>query len=634
MDFSKMIGNIFQREQVPMNQSPSMVKLEEGEELVTPNMINEQMATPYQVPMPQGQGNDIVLPPRETNPLVQLRNLGLKGVDAMNRQVEIKNSTYDEVPKIATGIPDLEAPESPVVPEMFEESVIPPEKNETIKDLSTDEGIQNYLDQYNMESFGSSTLSMGDYEGVYGGYSDLQHETRNPKTRSRVIDENGDLVNPGNMEDIAEANKVRQRQRAIMEGKPVVDTDIDPSSITAEEAEQSQMVADELVTPQGPDGIPMVDSEPPVPTPSGGNVKVTAADVDTVKKEDPSGWAKAMSWINRTFGITGQDLNRFALLYVGSRIAGYDHGVSMSWSFGVAAEGLTNRSDISNRLAGQGKYTPKSIEKYRLSGNIGELVAVTDPAKSGVTYDRTKRKVTKNGKIVYEATNNATGNKTYIDFQGNEVGAEMVYDPNDPKDATGIAAIRKKSVDLHSKVITQKISADAEVEGEYNTPFLQASAEAEANIAEDYIESFRQELGIDVDSGVSSRIIANAYDSAKSWSQANGNAPVKSLLPFIDSQIVYMRPDVKWTQELRSNGDKLQPDQIAGLNRDIINWLSQEEEYVAKEGKLDRGTVINTFMTDAYKAYQALDPVDKNEYTKKDGFYSFLKVTLTTNSEK
>ena len=602
--FLQSIGNLFKdNQQIPMNQSPSIVKLAEGEDIITNNPSSGVMSTG-----PQGGlfGN---------NPIGGVMSEGPSGGMFGEPAVNAGQHPNPYMPQpLAQPVPAIETVQdsSVVVPPVFEESSIPPEQNETIKDLGQSEEYKKY-----MSGLGDGQVTIADYEEVYGGYEDKR--TNDPK--KPAFKENGERVFYGTEEDKAKGRNRVRRKKALLEGKPIIDTDIDPSTITPEEASESEKVATELTTPQGPDQVPYVDTEGAVKTPNGGEVNVTASDVNKVKSEDPSGWAKAMSWANRTFGITGQDLNRFALLYVGSRIAGYDHKGSMSWSFGTAAEGLVNRESITNGLAGQGKYTPASVEEYRKTGDVSKLKAVDDP-KKGIKYDRTIRKYKKGTTtIVHEATL-PNGSKTYVDLAGKEYTGDVV----DPDDGETRTEQRETSTKQTAKIMDQHL-----VRQDKDNPYFIGSTAEDASVVEDRLDSFRREHGVDIDSGLSARIVGNASRQAERWAAATGGK-VESLAPFIDAQLIYMDSNNGWSQQLRSGGKELNPDQIFKLNDKVLRFAMSAPGF--DPSTVDKGAMLNTFMQYAWDEYEKLPTDKKNQFNSRDGFYTFLNTELGTSVEK
>ena len=119
----------------------------------------------------------------------------------------------------------------------------------------------------------------------------------------------------------------------------------------------------------------------------------------TTSDEERSFYNQAKTWLNQQTGdfnvgnlladaassITGfigdsglldsKELSRAAIMYLGSRAFGYDHGGSAEW----AAKNYLKRIDAKDKQkeayakAALGKYTTKSIEEFRKSGKLSDL---------------------------------------------------------------------------------------------------------------------------------------------------------------------------------------------------------------------------------------------------------------------
>lgn len=604
-NFLDAIGNIFQFGEVPMRKQPSVVKLGEGEELV--------MDTGPNAPMTHGPnglfgdtygGGDMPHPdqmpptPEETmaahreqyampNPLVM--------------QEELADAQMPNGPALGELSPQMEVPPMPS---------IDPELNETVQEIAGQDGVpppEGY-EEYQDEDGNTKIRRI---EGVPADPQDPHRDgygmpATKPDDRSPAA-ENGKRT-------AVEAWSLREHGSRNPAGLE--------SPLTEEEAAEVDAAVSGMPTAPDPDALPDVDTTPPVriKTPDGNEVEVTQETVQQVAEEDPTGFSKAMGWITRTFGVTGQDLAKFAALYAGSRLAGYDHQGSMSWSFEVAGTDLQERRKLHTTMANSGKYTPASLEEYNKTGDFSKLKAVSDP-KNQVKVDRTSPKLTRDGsKVVYPATL-PNGSKVHVDANGNPYSG-FVKDPEDPESNRELYEEYEPKVASIAKELTDPgIGKD----GKKLPSWYSGSETVDAALATEFALAWAIEEGIPPNSAAFGNIVGGAYQQARRWAQASGET-VTSIQPFLDQQKVYITSSDAWAGALQNpDGSKLNVEQFGQISNNLMGVLSQDKLFEEAAKRASKGTMLSWAMKALYADYEALPEEQKAVYAKQGGFKGFLE---------
>lgn len=604
-NFLDAIGNIFQFGEVPMRKQPSVVKLGEGEELV--------MDTGPNAPMTHGPnglfgdtygGGDMPHPdqmpptPEETmaahreqyampNPLVM--------------QEELADAQMPNGPALGELSPQMEVPPMPS---------IDPELNETVQEIAGQDGVpppEGY-EEYQDEDGNTKIRRI---EGVPADPQDPHRDgygmpATKPDDRSPAA-ENGKRT-------AVEAWSLREHGSRNPAGLE--------SPLTEEEAAEVDAAVSGMPTAPDPDALPDVDTTPPVriKTPDGNEVEVTQETVQQVAEEDPTGFSKAMGWITRTFGVTGQDLAKFAALYAGSRLAGYDHQGSMSWSFEVAGTDLQERRKLHTTMANSGKYTPASLEEYNKTGDFSKLKAVSDP-KNQVKVDRTSPKLTRDGsKVVYPATL-PNGSKVHVDANGNPYSG-FVKDPEDPESNRELYEEYEPKVASIAKELTDPgIGKD----GKKLPSWYSGSETVDAALATEFALAWAIEEGIPPNSAAFGNIVGGAYQQARRWAQASGET-VTSIQPFLDQQKVYITSSDAWAGALQNpDGSKLNVEQFGQISNNLMGVLAQDKLFEEAAKRASKGTMLSWAMKALYADYEALPEEQKAVYAKQGGFKGFLE---------
>ena len=585
MNFLDMLSGMFNKQPVEMAPAPSIVKAGEDEEIFVQTDV-PAMGTPSS-PMthgPNGMFGDIYnkgdMPQPETQPAHPMA-----GVPATIAQ------------KISAGLPQSAILDGNVtVPDIapMEEPVIPPEMNETVDDTA--------------RALAVPSVEEGEVPPIrHHALEDLK------KWRATIPDDHKDAAladqRIAEMEEEVELF-YKDRKGASLIGSENQGNLTDEERVAVDEALRTIPDESTLDTDK-----PMaVNGAPAKPTVGPKGATVTKADIETVKAEDPSGWEKAMSWVQKTFGINGQDLARFALLYAGSRVAGYGHGGSMSWAFEVAGQDLLDRRKISASIADSGKYTPASIEEYRKTGNVSVLKPLS---KSGnYKIDETNPDY-KEGtdEPVYSVTDDA-GNKFYVDRQGNRYRGKVW----DGKSKDTQDKVRESVVGSNKSIITDITKVRTKDED----PWYTGSPEADAQIAHDLFADYAAANGVPVDSAAVADVMRGAAIAAREQYKGRKGADVNSLQPFIEQQIIYRASDEPWAGALRKeDGSMLDAEEFGRLQGTVMSVVSQLPDYEKHVAKSGSAAVLSAVMKELHKDWDALSPDQKKNY--RGNFYNYLQ---------
>lgn len=613
-NFLARLTSLFRRESVPMAPQPSIVKAGEDEDIYVDNGVPANVP-PRIAPTHNILGIDIYAPSideikrRTPVPMPGLEAPQAPMVEAPGQPMMVPNpdENVDEMgmPVPHTTVPSDQPTEVPPIPE---EGVPVPDE------------MQNLENSLKFAQDWQSTVPEGS-----PAWKAAQTQIEETQAEIDALVESGKPRSGGRNNARTGPPPVGNLSSA---SRPLSDIMPDGDSISTPTLEEATVIADDIrenvpklySPPTEEGGSP---TPPTVRDPSGKTRTVTQRDVEDVATKDPL-FGKAMNWIQKTFGITGQDLARFALLYVGSRIAGYDHQGSMSWSFEVAGTEFLDRRKMAVTLADSGKYTPESIEKYRITGDTSALKRVPEAGK-GIKFDYTKTRY-KQGtdELLYQATM-PNGSVAWVEAG---TGKTYVGPVEDIGTTDSDNKYRADRINHKVKVITDIIDRQDE-----KNPWYLGSPTADANIVQERIDAWskRPGVGVKLDSGATDAVMRNAVLQAERWAAATGN-PVYDLGSFVDAQLMYMGNEYPWAQQLHKNGRQLNPDELNGLVDNIIKFSMVIPEF--DPSKVEQGALLHTFMEMAYEKYTALPEEEKKKYTKSDGFYTFLITQFGTSKEK
>ena len=200
------------------------------------------------------------------------------------------------------------------------------------------------------------------------------------------------------------------------------------------------------------------------------------ADPDTVKNTGSNAPAaeqnKTTSFLKGLFGslFDTDELKRMAVMYLGSRLMGYSHGGSLSFSVKNYLQRVDAKEKAAVKFATSASaakaYTAKSLAKYAKSGNITDLVPL--PRQLISTGNATTFYGNKNGKdfkiqvMEYKAGTGDNAPRVFLDKFGNEhnpldYDLDPIYNKNSPKHRDALDSYTKTFADVMTSV-REKVS--------------------------------------------------------------------------------------------------------------------------------------------------------------------------------
>ena len=200
------------------------------------------------------------------------------------------------------------------------------------------------------------------------------------------------------------------------------------------------------------------------------------ADPDTVKNTGSNAPAaeqnKTTSFLKGLFGslFDTDELKRMAVMYLGSRLMGYSHGGSLSFSVKNYLQRVDAKEKAAVKFAtsaAAGKaYTTKSLAKYAKSGDVADLVA--KPAQLISTGNATTFYGTKNGKdfkvqvMEYKVGAGDNADRVFMDKFGNQhdprdYELDTIYNKKSPKHREALDSYSKTFTDVMTSV-REKVS--------------------------------------------------------------------------------------------------------------------------------------------------------------------------------
>lgn len=363
---------------------------------------------------------------------------------------------------------------------------------------------------------------------------------------------------------------------------------------------------------------------------------VNGVDPEQVKKvaaEDPKGFKKAMNWFADTMGLQSKDLYRMAFLYAGSRIAGYDHSGSMSWAFETGMKMVDGRESMVQRLQETGKYTPKSIEEFKKTGDRSKLKLTT--SSNPVKTDFTKPMVGKDGKRYYKRTDK-TGNVWYETVGGGRSDGTGLRDPSDDQSRVEMMnEAAPKVTELVNDML--ELNGVTQVKGEptvpgWKVPPTAAGTDGMAVILDNYPNFNHSD---EISSSMFNDVMRNATEMA--IADAKRGKTVTDIKPYVLAQIQYYTDDGNdggWKQSLmNTNGEKLKMAEWTMLRGDVVRGFEKAPEYQKLVEKVGQKEAVNRIFQKFHKEWQTAVPEEKrNKGTST--FYGWLNNQMTTKKDK
>lgn len=670
-DYLAKLTNMFTPQQIPMSPTPSIVTADEDQ-----TIYMSQQSQPAQMPQqsfpagmynpdpqmsvappPGAQMTSVRMPEPNMSPQAPAASLGPPPRPEVPPVPEA--GVGAPVPPIgsptATGVPELDAPGT----------IVPPETNQTLYEEGLRTLSQMPQDPTVQPDTDKRTRGSGSYRGEG---TPISNRERNVRARERFHANRQRNLGDAEAAALEDGTATRTVFGEILYSNPnperrggnnnLPTSGEGPTEPTAPDGRFNPDMPDDTALPGQENMVPHADEEsaaametvieamPPaeagapagVETPDGNVKPVTQEDAKRVAAEDPVGFSKALNWFEKTFGITGQDLARFALFYVGSRLAGYRHGESMSWAFQASAGFLENRVNTANQLASGGKYTPESIEEFRRTGDTSVLKLAKGGSSQKIDFTNREEMLIE-GKAtpmtVYEATDGT--NKYYVDGNGSPVNGRLVDSEAMIKDRDNMI---EDAGNAYGDVLSYHFgSKDGDVPGVNFDPQNQGRAVAEA------MYDWSKRTGVSPDSGAAKHIVERAAQQAKSWLAASRGksgflgiggeegAVLNDIVPFINAQMIYQDEQSTWAGALKEDGKRLNPEQLFELNDILEGYIRSDPNVWGNIKQEDRGTVLDKAYTGLYKSYLQMPAEKRARYEKENGFYSFLQTLTTTTRE-
>ena len=353
---------------------------------------------------------------------------------------------------------------------------------------------------------------------------------------------------------------------------------------------------------------------------------ITPETAQKVAAEDPAGFKKAVSWFADTMGLQDKDLYRMAILYAGSRVAGYDHSGSMSWAFETGMKSVAAREVMVQQLSDSGKYTPKSVEEFKRTGDRSKLKLTTSP--NPVKTDFTKPMLDGSGKKYYKRQDKA-GNVWYESTDGKRHDGSGLKSPQDPE--SRIEIINEHS-DVALEIVegTMKATGMSQTEkGVYtNKNWGIVPATAAADAVEQIVDMMpNMNNSDDLNTAMVRNIIQNATEAAARDAASGKFGRVGSIKPYVVAQMQYFTDtgtaNEGWKQALMRNGEKLSVDEWFDVRNMVIGGLQDDPRWdAAVEASGEKGAVDAAF-TIMYRKFLEETPEEK----QKDGnaFFGWLQ---------
>ena len=342
--------------------------------------------------------------------------------------------------------------------------------------------------------------------------------------------------------------------------------------------------------------------------------------IEKKAKENPDEIAKAEGFLKGILGdlFDTKELKRAAVMYVGSRLLGYDHQGSLRHSMKnyvsrVDAK-VANKEKTALELTKTGKYTPASIQAFKESGNVADLQAVGVKANALGNF----KTFFKGGKQVRAQEYKVGDSKVWQTADGKIVDSTYSSDPASVKGTPQYGKRIKEDSSQYTKMIeglrTQFGTVDTGDGVEYKTELAPA-------IAGNKIAKWAVDNGVPPE--YMGSIVENAYHSALSHTQNTGEK-VRDLTPFLEEQYVVAKVgdaslfkkedgkpvsgtvvskliDSAQAASQKLGGKTTQQDILEGY-RKAWNDLSEKERkhWNAQAGKEENG-FVKFMQTDIYK---------------------------------
>ena len=340
---------------------------------------------------------------------------------------------------------------------------------------------------------------------------------------------------------------------------------------------------------------------------------------------------KVTSMMEGLFGdlFDPAELQRAAIMYLGSRLMGYDHGASLQYSLknyvgrvdaktaAASKQAATNQQQAAT-LASTGKYTPESLAEFQRTGDVSKLKPAATAAKP-VKITGTKVMVPGQGLVqVWEqggvqGYHNAQGALVPLAGSGARIydaatmGEKAVKEEFGNWTSNELGKINQgieQGDDAYVAVNNTRVASDA------NMMFQKLIRDS--RLPNNDAEYVKNNIGLAINDFVAAK---------KAWKESGeGNEPM-SVTPFIEARMMSA---------------------ITGVSPAMLNGVSMETQYsinkrIMNEAKRDNPEATDAQINRQYSQtwqqaqgyWATLDPEDQEKYQKlavsgQNGFTVFL----------
>jgi len=325
-------------------------------------------------------------------------------------------------------------------------------------------------------------------------------------------------------------------------------------------------------------------------------------------KQDDGKKKEAESMFKSLFGdlFDKKELARMAVMYLGSRAMGYSHQGSM----GFAAKNYITRVDakVANRdkflQTNVGKFTPDSLELYRETGKISDLIPVGKPIQRKGEY---KTFYGEGGKKITGEKVVQGDNTFYVDQNGKVINQYNYRE--DERDVPGTEAYESR-VSSNSKDNVAIIKSMKTKIGEGKDGSAMYKTDINPEVEGRKVAEWAVKNGVDMER-VGGLLQLAMQDAINDDRQDGSRA--QSLIPYLDSLVIREKteyPDLFMVGE----GDDRQavdPEQFMALNDDVAFVMQQIG------GKGSNFVLANQYYTQAIKEWNnTLTDDDRKQYTR------------------
>ena len=331
-----------------------------------------------------------------------------------------------------------------------------------------------------------------------------------------------------------------------------------------------------------------------------------------------------------------KELARMAIMYAGSRALGYSHGGSLQF----AGKQYINRIDAkaNNRQqfikSNAKNYTAQSLQAYKKSGDLSDLVAVGTPTNVTGQF----KNFYKDGKT-FRAQQYKNGKNTYWSSDGGKTAINSSYHEN----ASAVRGTKEYNTRIASEsksnvaVLKELQSRFDEIPGQDGEP-SKFNTEISANLQGKKIAEWAARNN--VDTARVGGLIEKAYHDAINDAKATGRKP-RDITPYLNSLIIREETGTPALFVTNPEGvGKGQPaTYVSGSKMRVINnniltrfGFSDTNDVVSKKRRIDK---LNNFWSAAQAKWNNLDPEVREQWTRKSskdngttGFYEYVNNNL------